>query len=137
MDRLLQVKLTVTLVTLECTPVDIAMSVVEKGGEVYSPAVLRPKDHHSERGERGEGAAVRSSPEWTATRVLDRGSPRTQQTTSEPGQIRAPSCPRSRTRLDGRHGRRPAGLVDSDRSVVVRGDRRRREPLKREPQAQE
>ena len=29
-----------TLVTLECTPVDIAMSVVEQGGAVYSPAVL-------------------------------------------------------------------------------------------------
>ena len=27
---------------LECTPVDIAMSVVEQGGAVYSPAVLRP-----------------------------------------------------------------------------------------------
>jgi hypothetical protein len=30
-----------TLVTIECTPVDIAMSVAKKGGAVYSPAVLR------------------------------------------------------------------------------------------------
>jgi len=29
------------LVTLECTPVDIAMSVIEGGEAVYSPAVLR------------------------------------------------------------------------------------------------
>ena len=29
-----------TLVTLECTPVDIAMSVFEQDGAVYSPAVL-------------------------------------------------------------------------------------------------
>jgi hypothetical protein len=33
-----------TLVTLECTPVDIAMSVVEPGSAVYSPAVLRLRD---------------------------------------------------------------------------------------------
>jgi hypothetical protein len=32
-----------TLVTLECTPVDIAMSVSAKGGAVYSPSVLRPR----------------------------------------------------------------------------------------------
>ena len=31
-----------TLVTLEYTHVDIAMSVVEQGGVVYSPAVLHP-----------------------------------------------------------------------------------------------
>ena len=30
-----------TLVTLECTPVAIAMSVVEQGSAVYSPRVLR------------------------------------------------------------------------------------------------
>lgn len=36
-----------TLVTLECTPVDIAMSVVEQGGLVYSPAVLRLRAHVS------------------------------------------------------------------------------------------
>jgi hypothetical protein len=35
-----------TLVTLECTPVDIAMSVVEQGSAVYSPAVLHPGSHH-------------------------------------------------------------------------------------------
>jgi hypothetical protein len=29
-----------TLVALECTPVDIAMSVIGEGGTVYSPAVL-------------------------------------------------------------------------------------------------
>jgi hypothetical protein len=29
-----------TLVTLDCTPVDIAMSVIGEGGGVYSPAVL-------------------------------------------------------------------------------------------------
>ena len=33
-----------TLVTLECTPVDIARSVVEKGGAVYSPVVLSLRD---------------------------------------------------------------------------------------------
>jgi len=32
-----------TLVTLECTPVDIAMSVGEQGVAVYSPLVLRPR----------------------------------------------------------------------------------------------
>ncbi len=31
-----------TLVTLECTPVDIVMSVIGEGGEVYSPRVLHP-----------------------------------------------------------------------------------------------
>jgi hypothetical protein len=30
-----------TLVTLECTPVDIAMSVIGEGGGVYSARVLR------------------------------------------------------------------------------------------------
>ncbi len=30
-----------TLVTLECTPVDIAMSVIGEAGGVYSPRVLR------------------------------------------------------------------------------------------------
>jgi hypothetical protein len=30
-----------TLVTLECTPVDIATSVIGEGGWVYTPAVLR------------------------------------------------------------------------------------------------
>ena len=30
-----------TLVTLDCTPFDIAMSVSEAGGVVYSPSVLR------------------------------------------------------------------------------------------------
>jgi hypothetical protein len=30
-----------TLVTLECTPVDIEMSVTNRGGWVYSPRVLR------------------------------------------------------------------------------------------------
>jgi hypothetical protein len=29
-----------TLETLECTPVDIAMSVVENGARVHSPSVL-------------------------------------------------------------------------------------------------
>ena len=36
-----------TLVTLECTPVDIAMSVSEAGDAVYSPVVLRLGDHPS------------------------------------------------------------------------------------------
>lgn len=31
-----------TLVTLECTPVDIAVSVNREGAGVYSPAVLHP-----------------------------------------------------------------------------------------------
>src|SRR5713101_3860057 len=39
-----------TLVTLECTPVDIAMSVVEEGGAVYSPPVLRLRDQPSATG---------------------------------------------------------------------------------------
>ena len=30
-----------TLVTLECTPVDIATSAIGEGGRVYSPRVLR------------------------------------------------------------------------------------------------
>jgi len=30
-----------TLVTLECTPVDIVMSVIGESGGVYSPRVLR------------------------------------------------------------------------------------------------
>ena len=34
-----------TLVTLDCTPFDIATSVSEKGGAVYSPTVLRLRDH--------------------------------------------------------------------------------------------
>ena len=34
-----------TLVTLECTPVDIAMSVIGRGRGVYSPRVLRPGGH--------------------------------------------------------------------------------------------
>ena len=33
-----------TLVTLECTPVDIALSLFEQGSAVYSPAVLRLRD---------------------------------------------------------------------------------------------
>jgi len=32
-----------TLVTLECTPVDIAMSVNPRGAGVYSPSVLHPQ----------------------------------------------------------------------------------------------
>jgi hypothetical protein len=32
-----------TLVTLDCTPMDIAMSVSDAGAAVYSPAVLRPR----------------------------------------------------------------------------------------------
>jgi hypothetical protein len=34
-----------TLVTLDCTPVDIVMSVKRGGGAVYSPRVLRPCGH--------------------------------------------------------------------------------------------
>jgi hypothetical protein len=34
-----------TLVTLECTPVDIATSVIGEGGSVYSPPVLRLGSH--------------------------------------------------------------------------------------------
>ncbi len=37
-----------TLVTLDCTPFDIAMSVSGEGDPVYSPAVLRPRGHHAE-----------------------------------------------------------------------------------------
>jgi hypothetical protein len=36
-----------TLVMLDCRPVDIAMSVVEKVAAVYSPAVLRLQDQPS------------------------------------------------------------------------------------------
>ena len=38
-----------TLVTLKCTPADIAMSVVEHGGLVYSPAVLRLRGQSREQ----------------------------------------------------------------------------------------
>lgn len=34
-----------TMVTLDCTPFDIATSVSEKSGVVYSPAVLHPQGH--------------------------------------------------------------------------------------------
>ncbi len=36
-----------TLVTHVCTPIDISTSVVEEGGLVFSPAVLRLRDHPS------------------------------------------------------------------------------------------
>lgn len=35
----------VTLVTLECAPVDITMSVNRRGAWVYSPPVLHPEGH--------------------------------------------------------------------------------------------
>ena len=38
---------TLTLVTLECKPVDIAMSVSEVNAAVYWPPVLRPRDQHA------------------------------------------------------------------------------------------
>ena len=37
----------VTLVTLDCTPFDIASSVSDAGSAVYSPAVLRLRDQLS------------------------------------------------------------------------------------------
>ena len=37
-----------TLVTLECTPVDIVMSVNGEGGGVYSPAVLRLRGQYGD-----------------------------------------------------------------------------------------
>jgi hypothetical protein len=47
-DRLL-VAACLTLVTLECTPVDIAMSVTAAKGAVYSPRVLRLGGHGAVR----------------------------------------------------------------------------------------
>lgn len=42
-----------TLVTLECTHVDIAMSVSAAGGAVYSPQVLRLRGHRLMRFDSG------------------------------------------------------------------------------------
>jgi hypothetical protein len=48
--------------TLECTPVDIAMSVVEWGTAVYSPAVLPLWGEVAERGGFGSPHVYRPCP---------------------------------------------------------------------------